>query len=84
MVAYDALGNEIVLGQRYGYSSNSGGSHRVTKGTAIKLSLVRGYTKVTLGDVSSVLFHYGNETTLFGERAETIAVFSRICFPIEG
>ena len=75
---FDALGNEIVIGATYGYSSSSGGYARVVTGKALKTT----DKKVTLHELQSQRFLYGEPCEEYGERAEKVSVLSRILFPV--
>ena len=72
----DALGNEIVIGQRYGYSTAS----TVVIGRAIRLTAL----KVTIENEKTRHFLYGEETMRdWAGHAVTVSVFSWHLFPIK-
>jgi len=72
----DALGNEIVIGQRYGYSTSS----TVVIGRAVRLTTL----KVTIENEKTRHFLYGEETVRdWVGNAKTVSVFSWHLFPIK-
>ena len=82
MEAKDALGNQIITGNFYGYSHSSNGHTKVTIGKADKIS----NGKVTIKNCKESTFLYISEgqqkpySVLHPERARTVA--SVICFPV--
>jgi hypothetical protein len=79
-VLYDALGNPIVLGRQYGYSTSANGIARTVFGEAVKFT--KG-GKVTLRVEHVKTFLYGKPVeALWSERAETISMRSHMLFPI--
>jgi hypothetical protein len=74
----DALGNEIVIGQKYGYSAKD----TVFVGTAVNFTA----TRVTLETIKRRFFRYGKEDVTWHERypaAKTTSVPSFHLFPIK-
>ena len=71
----DALQNEIVLGQTYGYSTKD----NVVIGKAVNLTRL----KVTLEVIKVRNFLYGEQTQNIGLNAETVSVFSWHLFPVK-
>jgi hypothetical protein len=75
----DALGNMIVLGQRYGYSQQSSGSVTIVIGTAEKVNEL----KVTLGDVQERRGLWGNIDESFKPETRRRSVNACHLFPIQ-
>jgi hypothetical protein len=75
----DALGDEIVMGATYGYSSSKGSSIRIVTGKACKMT---DKGNVTLHELKSQAFLYGKPYEEYGERAQKVSVCSRILFPV--
>lgn len=74
----DALGNEIVIGQKYGYSAKD----TVFIGTAINLTK----TRVTLETIKRRYFRYGEEDLTWGKMyppAPATSVPSFHLFPVK-
>lgn len=78
-MAVDALGNEIVVGEKYGYSSPSSSVTRVVVGRAIGST----EKKVRLELLSVREFMGGEEITLFGMRAKALTIASYLLFPVK-
>lgn len=76
---FDALANEIILGNRYGYSSNSNGFIRIVTGIANNVTATG---KVTLHDLHIRRFLYNKPTTV-NDGADKISVTSNILFPVD-
>lgn len=74
----DALNQPVVLGQKYGYSTNSSGFTTVTLGTAVRLT----EKKVTLQDLTVRRFLYGGEVDQWKEVPKSVSVQSCHLFPI--
>ena len=76
----DALGNEIVLGNNYGYSTSSSGNAMVVIGTAEKLTPQKVAIKVT----SRRFFLYAEETDspTYRNLAEVVHIASFHLFPV--
>lgn len=76
---YDAIGNEIIIGQRYGYTNNRNGINDVTIGTA---SEVPKEHKVRLVNVQRKTFVYQSvESSEFVDVSD-VTLFSFKLFPI--
>ena len=76
----DALGNEIVLGQKYGYSSKDGSWGRTTIGTAKKISASG---QVALEVIEVKQFMYGFESDYRkDDHAKTVSVRPYMLFPV--
>jgi hypothetical protein len=71
----DALDNEIVIGQKYGYSSKD----TVFIGKAIRLTK----TRVTLETIKRRMFCYGKESVHWSEPSPTTSVPSFHLFPVK-
>lgn len=82
----DALGNEIIIGNWYGYSRNDGGHSHTTIGIATKITESDGcYTcaKVRLGTCKVKRFLYGKPTDYRkDEVAKDISIASYMVFPV--
>lgn len=74
----DAIGNPIVEGKRYGYSSGASGFVRVVQGKATKQ---HASGKVTLTDLNVQRFLYG-KPIIPDDVAKHVAVLSRLLFPV--
>lgn len=79
----DALGNDIVIGNFYGYTSTSGGFARTVLGTATHLTKKKVAVKVEY----TKRFLYGEEIKdhkeAFGiNQAEQVAVNGYLLFPV--
>ena len=73
----DALGNEMILGQKYGYTINSNGYIQVIKGIADSI----GEKKVTLREVEEATGCYG-EPTEFKSITRKRSAYACNMFPI--
>ncbi len=74
----DALGNEIIMGQLYGYSQSSNGITTVRTGRLVKL----GESLVTLDVEFSGIAAYSNDIKPQGMAKKKINVKSNGLFPI--
>jgi hypothetical protein len=74
----DALGNMIVLGQRYGYSQQSNGTVTIVIGTAEKVNEL----KVTLGEVQERRGLWGEIKNPFTPETRRRSVNACHLFPI--
>lgn len=79
--AYDAIGNEIIIGQRYGFTRNDNGINNVTVGTAAE---VTNENKVRLVDVQRKTFVYQsvNSSEFIDVSNTTMPMFSFRLLPI--
>lgn len=77
--ASDALGNMIVLGQRYGYSQQSNGTVMIVTGTAEKVNEL----KVTLSDVQERRGLWGKIEESFKPETRRRSVNACHLFPIQ-
>ena len=77
----DALGNEIIVGNLYGYSRNDGGFSHVTIGQAVGAK----NGKVRLTGCAVTRFLYGEPTDhRLGERPGDVSIRSSMVFPVAG
>ncbi len=80
--AYDAIGNEIIIGQRYGFTNNHGmpyDGYDVTIGTASEVTKEH---KVLLVNVQRKTFVYSSlESSEFVD-VSNVAIFGSKLFPI--
>jgi ribosome biogenesis protein Nip4 len=75
----DALGNDIVVGNFYGYTSTSGGFARTVLGTVTHLTKQKVAVKVEYVN----RFLYGKPIKDdYGNRAEQVAVHGYLLFPV--
>jgi len=74
----DALGNEIVVGQTYGYSSPSSGRHRVVVGKVLGCS----ETKVRLEVLNVKEFMYGESMKPYAPHAPALSIAGYLLFPV--
>lgn len=74
----DALGNPIVVGNKYGYSIGDGGWTDVVVGQVSKETA----EKVTLVNIVRTGFLYGRPTDRKWKEATTVSVKSCILFPV--
>jgi len=79
ITASDALGNMIVLGQRYGYSQQSNGTVTIVTGTAEKVNEL----KVTLSDVQERRGLWGKIEESFKPETRRRSVNACHLFPIQ-
>jgi len=71
----DALGNEVIIGNKYGYSTND----TVFVGRAMKFTTSR----VTLETIFRKHYLYGKEIDrTYGRIADTVSVSSYLLFPV--
>ena len=75
---YDALGNEIIIGNIYGMSRNSNGNTTIYIGTAIKLT----QTKVTLEIIKLMRCLYSGEPCEYETITPKVSVLSTALFPV--
>lgn len=82
----DALGNEIIIGNWYGYSRNDSGFSHTTVGKAVKVTPGDGQylcAKVRLGEVKVNRFLYGKPTDYrYSEQAKTLSMATYMVFPV--
>jgi len=78
MEATDALGNPVILGNRYGYSQQSSGVVTIVIGKVEKINQL----KVTLGDVSSRRGVYGKIENSFSLEEGKRSVNACHIFPL--
>lgn len=78
LLTLNAIGYPIMLGERYGYSSNINGIIRVITGTASKLQA----NKVKLTDLTESQGLYGEITTPPVATSGSKTVYSRLVFKI--
>ncbi len=81
----DALGNEIIAGNWYGYSRNDGGHSHTTIGVATTISPPARYkpAKVRLVDCKVRRFLYGEPTDYRkDEKANDISIACYMVFPV--
>jgi hypothetical protein len=78
MAHKDALGNEIVIGNWYGYSRNDGGRSHVTVGQAIKTT----DKTVRLGNCKVNLWLYGDPCDHYRKLATEVSIRSDMIFPV--
>ena len=76
-VLLDALGNKIVIGNRYGFATSKNGITRVVVGTAVNMTKTRVSIKVDM--VTSHL--YGGEAKIVSS-TETISAHACKMFPV--
>ena len=79
----DALGNPIVFGKTYGYSTNSSGISKTTIGSAVKFTKTG---KVTLNIVQVKKFLYDeaiDSTSCIVTPAEQVSMRGFMLFPVE-
>lgn len=76
----DALGNDIVIGNTYGYSSSSGGWSHTVVGTAISFT-PKG--KVTIKVIATNTFLYGEPSDYQKVTAEKINISTHMVFPVQ-
>jgi hypothetical protein len=74
----DALGNEIIIGQRYGYSQQSSGSVTIVTGIAEKVKDL----KVTLSDVQERKGLWGKIENPFSLESRKRSVNACHLFPL--
>lgn len=74
----DALGNDIVLGNKYGYTSSAGSTITVVVGVAEKTT----EAKVTLHVESRRNYLYGEPCALWSSPARTSSVHPCHLFPV--
>lgn len=83
----DALGNEIIIGNWYGYSRNDGGFSHTTVGKALKvteadLSQYR-VAKVRLGNCKVTRYLYGQLTDYEKDKvAKDLSMATFMLFPV--
>jgi hypothetical protein len=81
----DALGNEIVVGRKYGYSRNDGGYSHVTIGTASKITEANSdrYNppKVRLIDCTVLRFYCG-EPYQNDVKPADVSILGVMVFPV--
>lgn len=75
----DALGDEIVMGNTYGYATVSSGRTRVVTGTAVSLTKTG---RVSLTVTGLKVYLYGKPSRAYGDTAEKVSVNSCILFPV--
>jgi hypothetical protein len=75
----DALGNTIIIGQRYGYSQQSSGSVTIVIGTVEKVNEL----KVTLSDVQERRGLWGEIKNPFTPETRKRSVNACHLFPIQ-
>lgn len=73
----DALGNEIVIGNWYGYSRMKNGIVTVVIGKVSKKTEKR----ITLSDIVRQWGAYGNPDTI--KVSKDVSVYPRTCFPVD-
>lgn len=77
----DALGNEIIIGENYGYSSNNGGISLVKIGTASKMT---NKGLVTLKVLIHKTAYWANDLKDPDyEPSKTISVKPQLLFPVD-
>ena len=76
----DALGNPIVPGRWYGYSTSSNGIGAVVVGVAVRETK----SKVTLDVISRTRYLYGKPIEENPQDAQTVSVQSYHLFPVTG
>jgi len=74
----DALGDPIIIGKRYGYSTSSNGRARTVIGLAQKLTS----QKVTLKVEKVNNFLYGEPIEALWAEAEMVSIRAHLIFPI--
>lgn len=77
-VLLDALGNEVIVGNRYGFTTSKNGVTRVVVGTAVNKTK----TRVTL-TVETVVRHlYGGNAQNEQYATETVSALACKMFPV--
>jgi len=79
MIKQDALGNEIKLGDYYGYSTNSNGVTFIRVGEAIKLN----EKLVTLRVILSKSALYSANPTPMVDPSNKISIKANMLFPVD-
>lgn len=74
----DAIGDPIVLGNMYGYSTTSGGWARTVLGEAVGITPTG---RVTLRVVRRTAFLYGEQST-YNPGGDKVSMRSHMMFPI--
>jgi hypothetical protein len=75
----DALGNPIVIGGTYGYSTNKGGWSRTVVGTAMSTTPTG---RVSLQVIRAETFLYGNKSE-YNPGGEKSSIRSHMLFPVQ-
>ncbi len=82
----DALGNEIIVGNWYGYSRSDGGHSHTTLGKALKVTPGDGQynpAKVRLGELVVKNFLYGKPTDHgYTGGAKSLSMATYMVFPV--
>lgn len=76
---FDALGDPIVMGRHYGYSTRRGSWTTVTTGRAANVSATG---RITLRDLAVRVFLYGKPAERYRDPAKNVSMASRMMFPI--
>lgn len=74
----DAIGNDIIIGQKYGYSMSRNGSIEVVVGTAKKINKL----KITLDNIKTKRGFYGRIDEDFEVQKNSRSVYGCSLFPI--
>lgn len=77
----DALGNEIKIGERYGYSTSKSGLSRTVVGTAKNVKQSSSRVVLVVEKVNTFLYG-GKIDDSFNGNAETIAIRAHMVFPV--
>jgi len=77
----DALGNEIVMGQLYGYSTSSSERARTVVGRAVKFTPKNSLT-LAVEKVGNFLYGQPYEKT-WGDDADTVSIRAHMVFPVK-
>ena len=76
----DALDNEIIIGNKYGFTRNKGGKFFVIIGTALKLNEITG--RVSLSIIERKVSIYSSDLKIIPHKNEKTSAMSFILFPI--
>lgn len=77
----DALQNDIIIGQTYGYSTSSGGRQVTVLGEAVSFS--EKTKNVTLKVVQRYFYLYGNPSDYEYNDSKTVSTRSLNLFPVD-
>lgn len=79
-IVLDALGDPIVVGQRYGYHTSASGYSRVTTGVAVRATKSK---KMTLEDLTVRRFLYGKLIDFMqSEVPHSVSINPSFLFPV--
>lgn len=78
-VKTDALGNDIIIGAKYGYSSTKDGWSSTVIGIATRFTPSG---KVTLENISRKRYLYARSSELWGNEKDKVNINPHILFPV--